>query len=199
MNSTLKGVFMFITGAAIGSVVTWKLLDKKLSAEYEQRFQEEVKSTKDAFARRAGAHPEEVETDEEEEEQLSDVDEYEAKLKEENYLNYSNAGDVETEEEVKEPVDIPYVITPDDFGEFDDYERISLIYYADGVLADDCDELVDDVDEIVGEESLTHFGEYEDDSVFVRNDAKKCDYEILLDQRKYSDVIKTKPHLRMED
>ena len=26
------------------------------------------------------------------------------------------------------------------------------------------------MDEIVGKESLNHFGEYEDDSVFVRND-----------------------------
>lgn len=57
---------------------------------------------------------------------------------------------------------------------------------------------VDDVEEIVGEESLTHFGEYEDDSVFVRNDRLKCDYEILLDQRNYSDVTKTMPH-RVEE
>ena len=46
------------------------------------------------------------------------------------------------------------------------------------------------MDEIVGEESLNHFGEYEDDSVFVRSDRLKCDYEILLDQRNYSDVVK---------
>ena len=58
--------------------------------------------------------------------------------------------------------------------------------------------VVDDVEEIVGEESLTHFGEYEDDSVFVRNDRLKCDYEILLDQRNYSDVTKTMPH-RVEE
>ena len=63
---------------------------------------------------------------------------------------------------------------------------------------DENDEEVDDVDEIVGEESLNHFGEYEDDSVFVRNDRLKCDYEILLDQRNYSDVAKTRPH-RVEE
>ena len=54
------------------------------------------------------------------------------------------------------------------------------------------------MDEIVGKESLNHFGEYEDDSVFVRNDRLKRDYEILLDQRNYSDVVKTMPH-RMEE
>lgn len=34
-----------------------------------------------------------------------------------------------------------------------------------------------------------HFGEYEEDAVFVRNDAKKCDYEILKDLRRFCDVL----------
>lgn len=88
----------------------------------------------------------------------------------------------------------PYVISPEEFGEGEEYEKISLTYYADQVLADENDELVEDVEGAVGFESLTHFGEYEDDSVFVRNDRLKCDYEILLDQRTYSDVVKTRPH-----
>ena len=62
------------------------------------------------------------------------------------------------------------------------------------MLADDNDDVVEDVNNVVGTESLTHFGEYEDDSVFVRNDGLRCDYEILLDQRKFSDVQANKPH-----
>lgn len=85
-------------------------------------------------------------------------------------------------------MDIPYVISPDEFGQDESYETISLTYYADGVLADDDDEMVEDVENLVGFDSLNHFGEYEDDSVFVRNDRLKCDYEILLDHRKYTDV-----------
>ena len=54
--------------------------------------------------------------------------------------------------------------------------------------------IVDDIEETVGEDSLEHFGEYEDDSVYVRNDAKKCDYEILLDQRYYQEILDTQPH-----
>ena len=69
-----------------------------------------------------------------------------------------------------------------------------MLYYADQILAGEDDEKVEDVDNVVGLESLTHFGEFEDDSVFVRNDRLKCDYEILLDQRTYSDVIKQRPH-----
>lgn len=95
-------------------------------------------------------------------------------------------------EEEKEPMkdENPYVISPDQFGELDDYETCSLTYYADGVLTDDTNTVIDNVDEVVGTDSLTHFGEYEDDSVFVRNDRHECDYEILLDNRRFSDIYK---------
>ena len=88
----------------------------------------------------------------------------------------------------------PYVIPPEQFGDDEEYEQISLTYYADGVLADENDEVIEDVEDAVGIDSLNHFGEYEDDSVFVRNDARKCDYEILLDQRTYSEVVEDMPH-----
>lgn len=83
----------------------------------------------------------------------------------------------------------PYVISPDDYGENDNYTQISLVYYAgDGVLADDEDEVVEDIEDTVGEDFAEHFGEYEDDSVFIRNDRLRCDYEILRDNRSFSDV-----------
>ena len=69
----------------------------------------------------------------------------------------------------------PYVIAPEEFGEEYEYDTISLTYYSDRVLTDDDDEIVEDVEDVVGFESLESFGEYEDDSVFVRNDRLKCD------------------------
>ena len=84
----------------------------------------------------------------------------------------------------------PYVIDPNEFGECD-YSTVSLTYYADDVLTyDEDDEIVVDRDDIVGNDAVNHFGEYEADSVFVRNDARKCDYEILYDQRNYHDIFK---------
>ena len=85
-------------------------------------------------------------------------------------------------------IDRPYVIPPDEFGEFEDYEAISLIYFADKVLTDEDYEIVDDVDDVVGLDSFNHIGEYEDDCVHVRNDRLKSDYEILYDPRNYSDI-----------
>lgn len=190
------GFVMFVLGAAVGSVVTWQYTKKK----YEQIAQEEIDSVKEIFSRRESAADVEIVTPEPQTakvgkpEEKPDISEYAARLEREGYTNYSNASAGEKKEE-QETMEIkPYVISPEEFGEFEDYERISLSYYADQVLADEDDEKVDDVDNVVGLESLTHFGEFEDDSVFVRNDRLKCDYEILLDQRTYSDVMKQRPH-----
>lgn len=88
--------------------------------------------------------------------------------------------------------EIPYVISPSEFDELSDYTPVSLTCFADGVLADEYGVIVDNVEEMVGD-ALDHFGEYEDDAVFVRNDAKRCDYEILRDDRDYEEFRKTLP------
>lgn len=194
--SKATGFVIFFLGAAVGSVVTWQYTRKK----YEQIAQEEIDSVKEIFSKRESAADVEI-TDPEphtakigKPEEKPDITEYAARLERDGYTNYSNVG-AEQKKEEQETMEIkPYVISPEEFGEFEDYERISLSYYADQVLADEDDEKVDDVDNVVGLESLTHFGEFEDDSVFVRNDRLKCDYEILLDQRTYSDVMKQRPH-----
>ena len=200
MSSKGIAFLAFIAGAGIGSVCTWQMLKRK----YELIAQEEIDSVKAAYATketgksfvegfRDGLKVAEDRTQKDE----GDVDfkKYASIIQKEGYTDYSRS----VEEKKGEAfVEKPYVISPDEFGEFEEYEKISLTYYADEVLADENDEEVDDVDEIVGEESLNHFGEYEDDSVFVRNDRLKCDYEILLDQRNYSDVAKTRPH-RVEE
>lgn len=81
----------------------------------------------------------------------------------------------------------PYVITPDEY-DYSEYEPTTLNYYSDGVLTDIYDNKIDDIDEMVGLESLEHFGEYEDDTVYVRDDSKKVDYEILRNSEEYYDL-----------
>lgn len=188
--SKATNVMSFVLGAAVGSVVTWQYVKNK----YEQIAQEEIDSVKEVFLKRDPDVTVEVKEADvrNRKEEKPGVVEYAARLQKEGYTNYAGMNAVEEEE--AETVEKPYVISPEEFGEFDDYEKISLTYYADQALADENDELVDDVEDIIGFESLTHFGEYEDDSVFVRNDRLKCDYEILMDSRLYSDVVKTMPH-----
>lgn len=183
---------MFILGAAVGYIVTWKYFEKK----YEQIAQDEIDSVKEVFSKREIdiSDDEDSKTKAERAKEKPSVVEYAARLREQGYTtNYSNGENNEKEESKPMVDDSPYVISPEEFGDQEDYDEISLTYYTDKRLADENDELVEDVDNVVGLDSLNRFGEYEDDSVFVRNDWLKCDYEILLDQRKFSDVVKKKP------
>ena len=193
MNKTIN-FMMFVIGVAVGSVVTWRYVEKK----YEQIAQDEIDSVKEVFSKREADFTENTEAriKADNAKEKPSVIEYAARLREQGYTNYSDMADEKPEEVKKAPmtVDKPYVIAPEEFGDLDDYEIISLTYYADQILADDNDVIVDDVEDVVGFDSLNSFGEYEYDSVFVRNDRLKCDYEILLDQRKYSSVIRRKPH-----
>ena len=197
MNNKLVFGLGLIIGGAAGVAVSWQYFKTK----YQEISDEEIASVKKTFARR---EPVEIDPDmqnkAEQARENPDIATYANILKENGYRDYSNAESQKKPE--KHPVEIeedkPYVISPDSFGEMDDYNRISLTYYADGVLADEDDEVVDDMDATVGSDALDHFGEYEDDSVFVRNDSRKCDYEILLDTRNYADVAKQKPRV-MED
>ena len=90
-------------------------------------------------------------------------------------------------EERKDIAGDPCVISPDEFGEDDDYAILDLKYFTDGVLVDEMDEPIgeEEYPDLVGEDFMNHFGMYEEDSVFVRNDRKKCYYEILRDYRSY--------------
>ena len=196
MNKTMNFT-MFVIGAVVGSVITWQYTKKK----YEQIAQEEIDSVKEVFSKKEEAHDNKLDDSEarmkaNQAKEKPGITEYTAQLHERGYTNYSNTFSAEEKKEENKSIDEdgPYVIAPEEFGELDNYEKISLTYYSDHVLTDDYDEIIDDVEDVVGFDSLNHFGEYEDDSVFVRNDKLKHDYEILLDQRKYSDIIKKKPH-----
>lgn len=181
----VRYIFVFAAGIMIGSVVTGRYVKMK----YEQIAQDEIDSVKKAFSQKS-----KKEVDDSEESRDTEVRECEDIIRQEGYRSYSNIAGKYEKEGGSEPMDKPYVIAPEEFGEMPGYEEVELTYYADGILADDCNDIVEDVEDVVGADSLTHFGEYEDDSVFVRNDRLKCDYEILLDRRNYSDVLNSGPH-----
>lgn len=185
MNNTLRNFFIFAVGATIGSAATWYLIKTK----YERIANEEIESVKEAFAPKKF---EPIEESKSNSNSNSNMATYEKVLGNLNYTNYpevTNDNDKKGVEEMTEKKKRPYVISPDEFGNIPEYDAVSLNYYSDGVLANDWDEIIEDVDDVVGEESLTHFGEYEADSVFVRNDDAATDYEILRDLRNYWDVV----------
>lgn len=182
MSNGTKFILTFVLGAAAGSAVTWKIVKTK----YEQIAQEEINSVKEVFARRLDecmGNGEAVE----DEPKLTE-EEIEKKEYADIVINYTEKKEEKGGSATMNVGSIPYVITPEEFDELDEYDTSSLTYYEDGILTDEYDEIVEDIDDIIGIDSLQHFGEYEDDSVFVRNDRLKCDYEILLDHRRYRDL-----------
>lgn len=156
-KNTLNNIVIFAVGAAVGSVVTWKIMKTRYEQLQDEYF--EYEETPDS------------------------EEEYDNIIKDEGYETIEN----EEREEEDDMEDKPYVITPEEFGE-GEYETESLIYYDDDVLTYENGKVIDNVDEIVGVGSLYTFGQYEDDSVFVRNDKLKKDFEILADERNYYDI-----------
>lgn len=88
---------------------------------------------------------------------------------------------------------VPYVITLDEYQEEEvSYDKITLVYYAeDEVLTDDRDQRVDNVDYTVGSQNLHRFGMGSEDknTVYVRNDDREADYEVVQNEGSYSEIV----------
>lgn len=92
----------------------------------------------------------------------------------------------------------PYVISPEEFNE-SNYETQTLFYYADRVLADDDENIIENIHELIGDEALTQFGVYEQDCVYVRNERFGIDYEILLDERQFYKTVARNKDRNLEE
>lgn len=189
-NNILRGSLFFVSGAAIASFITYKIVEKK----FKNIADEEIASVKEMYERKL----KKVEFEYSELDKQVKVKTTTLELKPEqkvnpysslvNDLGYSNDKKEEKEEmAVDNNIE---VIPPEDFNEYG-YKCESLTYYADNVLTFDTDEKITDINKYVGPDALNTFGEYEDDSVFVRNHGLKTDFEILKDNRRYSEVVGT--------
>lgn len=199
----LFNVFLFTTGAAVGSLVTWKVVKTK----YERIAQEEIDSVKEMWATRMREEYDEEIFDKED---TPEEDEDDEAFDEADMIDYSRiASRYQTSGEEAENgeegegdegfpyINGPYVITPDEYGNGSfDHNLCTLSYYADGVLADDWDVEVD-IEETVGSDNLKRIGEFAEDIVHVRNERLKIDYEVAYDPRKYVDLVVNNPLSRV--
>ena len=198
MNNTIKIIASFVVGAAIGAYIT----DKVVETKYEAIAQEEIDSVKEVFSKKEKIMVNNVTNISEASANIAHLKEkdplekYAEILGKKGYTDYSRTTILprDTRDDPDAVID-PHIISPEELGDQDGYDVFSLTLFDDGVVADDDDRRVDDWPEKLGADALEHFGEYgEEDAVHVRNDMFKCDYEVLRDLRKYSDVIKTRPH-----
>ena len=201
----LGTVIAFLAGTAIGGMAAWRVANER----YAKISEEDILSVKEAFRNREQKLKDEIEELKsklevteclEEEEKVpstilstnenqdkGDINEYVRMV---NRTKYAHTSVPQKEDH---SVEAPYVISPEEFGEMDGYTQISLTYFEDDdILSDENGVIIDDPEEIVGD-ALNHFGDYEEDSVFVRSDPKRCDYEILKDLRSYAEFRSTLP------
>ena len=186
MNSNIKIAIAFSLGVAAGVAASWRYMKTK----YERLAQESIDDVKEKYRGSL------VFTKEDVEEFECDGDEYEIKPTKQIYEELVK-GYTEQSSTVEIDDDDPYskrthisILTPEAFGDIDEYNTTTLYYYEDGILTDLEDNIIEDVEGTVGEDFADHFGEYEDDSVHVRNDDHKCDYEILKTGTEYGSRMK---------
>lgn len=192
----MKNLLFFVTGAAIGSIVTWKLIEKK----YKDLADEEIESVIETFKNRKPR----ITKDEVKETVEKVINKYKEPEEIVEDIVTSERYSIENEEEIDEDdesnytvdidpgveVIVPYVITPGQFGEYNEYGTKTLTYYADNVLTDEIDNPItsDEMEIMIGPDALDHFGEYEDDSVYIRDEMNEMDYEILKSEKKFSEI-----------
>ena len=192
----MKNLLCFVSGAAIGSVVTWKLIEKK----YKDLADEEIESVIETFKNRKPR----ITKDEVKETVEKVINKYKEPKEIVEDIVTAERYSIENEKEIDEDdesnytvnvdnddeVITPYVITPEEFGEYNEYGTKTLTYYADNVLTDEIDNPItsEEMITMIGPDALDHFGEYEDDSVYIRDEMNEMDYEILKSEKKFSEI-----------
>ena len=184
----MKGFFIFAAGVVAGAVAGAYLVKDKVMADAKQ----EIEEVREYYKSKKETKKEEKPVEEKEETKVEEKEEYQEITR--NYTNYNKI-----EEAPKQAVnDMPYMINPEDFGEEEGYDTLTLTYFADKVLVDDVDDVIDDPDPVVGLENLKVFDEFNASAIYVRNDIWKTDFEILKDDWEWKDIqepeVEKKPH-----
>jgi hypothetical protein len=186
-RNNMKSLFIFAAGLAVGAIAGACLVRNKALEDAKQ----EVEEVREYYRNK---HDEVKEEEPQVEVEVpQDVDVVKDIVKENGYTNYNKPESINVPQ-----YDDPYVIDPSEFGEEPGYDTMTLTYFADGVLVDDVDDVIEEADVVVGLENLKVFEEFGATAVYVRNDIYRTDYEILRDDWNYSDLkeppFEKKPH-----
>ena len=197
----MKKLFIFAAGVVAGAVAGAYLVKDKVMADAKQ----EIEEVREYYKSKKEVKKEEEQVDETPKVEVTEERERDEEAYQKITRNYTNYNKIE--ETPKQAVnDMPYMINPEDFGEEEGYDTLTLTYFADRVLVDDVDEVIDDPDPVVGLENLKVFEEFNASAIYVRNDIWKTDFEILKDDWEWKDieagpqgpvtetVIEKKPH-----
>lgn len=205
-----------IVGAGIGALITWRFLKQ----HYETLSQEEIDAVKAHYSKVFKEGPDadlssmvakykdkvdelgysgvqsddsdDPEDDEDDAEEESD-DAYVQEDSSDDHPEPKITNIWQYTKDHPHPEDEAYVITFEQFNnEHDDYDKSDLVYYeGDDILVDSQESPIDNVEDLIGPDALTRFGDGSRDKnmVYVRNDRIAMDFEVSRDERSYTEVI----------
>lgn len=211
MNKTGAFIAGILAGCGIGYFAGKRVSDE----ECEERIRSEVKSVKDAFKRRRAKEKAKDDIKDaidktfdqpKKEEKKSEADHAEKERVMTDYRTRANqyANDaMKEEDEIRQMAEKlkPRVIDPKDVGENEEYgDPIELNFFEDGVLMNEEERPMGpkDIEDCVGTDFASHFGEYEDDAVYIVNDRLKSYFVILKNNNTYERYKAGRPYLNQE-
>ena len=182
-----KIIVAFILGAAAGvasSMVYFK-------TKYEQKADSEIQEIRDLYAKKTEteAKKEDVPVTSHQVSKADDLHVTARRVSE--YTKYTPKEDAQNEDPKDgihvERIDFapmknpnppkPYLIDSSDYGQDDNFDPLCWEWYTDGILANENDEIVDNVQEWIGD-GLKVFAETEDNLFWVRNEKYGVDIEV---------------------
>ena len=185
-----KTIIAFILGAAAGVASSMFYFKTK----YEQKADAEIQEIRDLYAKK-------TETEEKKEDtpvtshQVTKADDLHATARHVSEYTKYTPKDEPAEPQTEEPKDgihvekvdfapmrnpnppRPYLIDSSDYGQDDNFDPLCWEWYTDGILANENDEIVDDIQEWIGD-GLKVFAETEDNLFWVRNEKYGVDIEV---------------------
>lgn len=176
----------FSLGAIVGGIVSVYFLRSKIQADADAQIESVKKTFTENWSRK-----EDVPVEPKEEDPHKDLKKDIRTIK--NFDTYEHlVRDYGKPNTFPLTSESPRVIKPEEFGDDEEYSEISYYYFSDGVVTDENFKPVEDLDDMIGVDSLECFGMNKDDpdTVYICNDRIRCYIEILRDQRSYRDDIK---------
>jgi len=192
---SIKNIMIFLLGAGVGSAATYFVVKKhfeKITDEEIESVKQYYKSELVADVKKAVSSNEETSFMTENEEKTEEKEpDYKKIIEKMNYGDYfeKKPETKPVKEEEPDPIVGPYIISGDAFAGDLRNEKESLYYFEkDGVFMNVItEEVVPNGMELVGETNFERLGEFEEDVLYVRNDEKGTDYEVLLEHYAYAE------------
>lgn len=197
-----KVIFAFLAGAAAGVAGAYVYLNKK----FEERFQKELQSVKDSYNYLFELDPDddpakkkrEREEDSESEPKKKVIDQVQKDYEEyakhvEQYTNYNAVRTEQPKPLLKEDRPNIEYITPDEWGNIDEYEECFYTFFTDGIMIEGAirneDMIIHEPTNLIGDadDFMPHVNEHEECVLTGVNHQRQQYFEVTFVDEKYNE------------